>query len=82
MASVVLQVRIDDKLKSDAEEIFCNLGLNMSSAVRLFLNRVVVEQGIPFPMCLKVAEVLPDRKEKHFDVLKYLDSLKEKESEL
>ena len=42
--SSVLQVRIDEKLRKEAEEILYNLGLNMSSAVRLFLNRVVLEQ--------------------------------------
>ena len=42
--SSVLQVRIDEKLRKEAEEILHNLGLNMSSAVRLFLNRVVLEQ--------------------------------------
>ena len=40
----MLQVRIDEKLRKEAEEILYNLGLNMSSAVRLFLNRVVLEQ--------------------------------------
>ena len=56
MAGSVLQVRIDDELRKDTSEIFHNLGLDMSSAVRLFLNRVVVEQGLPFPMVLQKPE--------------------------
>ena len=39
--SNLLQVRIDSSVKIQAEEIFRNLGLDMSSAVRLFLHRVV-----------------------------------------
>lgn len=53
MASTILQVRIDDSLRQQTNEIFHNLGLDMSSAVRLFLNRVVVEQGLPFSMNIR-----------------------------
>lgn len=53
MASSVLQVRIDESLRNETNEIFNNLGLNMSSAIRLFLNRVVIAQGLPFPMTLE-----------------------------
>lgn len=52
MASTVLQVRIDDELRRQTAEIFHRLGLDMSSAVRLFLRRVVEEQGLPFKMVI------------------------------
>lgn len=52
MASTILQVRIDNELREKSREIFSRLGLDMSSAVRLFLNRTVMENGIPFPMTL------------------------------
>ena len=44
--SDLLQVRVDGSVKKEAEEILRNLGLNMSSAIRLFLSRVVIEQGL------------------------------------
>ena len=44
MASSVIQVRINESLKTEATQIFHNLGLDMSSAIRLFLNRVILEQ--------------------------------------
>lgn len=66
MAGSVLQVRIDEELRKETSEIFHNLGLDMSSAVRLFLNRVVVEQGLPFSMVLKKPE------EKSFDPVEFL----------
>ena len=40
----------NESLKTEATQIFYNLGLDMSSAIRLFLNRVILEQGLPFPM--------------------------------
>lgn len=49
MATTVLQVRIDNVLRSEANEILAELGLDMSTAVRLFLKRVVINQGLPFP---------------------------------
>ncbi len=53
MSSCLVQLRVDEKLKKDAVEVFDNLGLDLSSAIRIFLVRVVKEQGIPFPMVLK-----------------------------
>ena len=76
MASTLLQVRIDDRLREESNEIFRNLGLDMSSAVRLFLNRVVIEQGIPFPMTIN--ENRQDDNNADFNILDYLD---EKERE-
>ncbi|MBP5441722.1 MAG: type II toxin-antitoxin system RelB/DinJ family antitoxin [Treponema sp.] len=66
MTSSILQVRIDRNLRAQADEIFNNLGFDMSSAVRLFLNRVVLEQGLPFPMNLK-------RPESDFDPVGFLN---------
>ncbi len=53
MSSCLVQLRVDEKLKKDAVEVFDNLGLDLSSAIRIFLVRAVKEQGIPFPMVLK-----------------------------
>ena len=46
--TVNLNVKIDDKLKKEATDILNDLGLNMSSAINVFLTQVVKEQGIPF----------------------------------
>ncbi len=40
-------MRIDPKLKEQANEVFDDLGLNMSTAVNMFLKAVVREQGMP-----------------------------------
>ncbi|GHV82770.1 DNA-damage-inducible protein J [Spirochaetia bacterium] len=46
--SSVIQVRIDTKLKEDAESLFSDLGLDIPSAVRLFLKQSIARNGIPF----------------------------------
>ncbi|HGD3469361.1 TPA: type II toxin-antitoxin system RelB/DinJ family antitoxin [Streptococcus agalactiae] len=41
-------VRVDDQLKDDATELFQSLGLDMSTAVKIFLIQSVKTQSIPF----------------------------------
>lgn len=43
-----LSIRIEEKTKREANKTLTALGLDMSSAVKLFLNQVIIEQGIPF----------------------------------
>ena len=44
----VLQVRVDDELKNQAAEKLEKEGLDLSTAVRMFLKKVVLEEGFPF----------------------------------
>ena len=53
MASSLVQLRVDNELKRQAVELFDKLGLDLSTAIRIFLTRAVKEEGIPFPMVLK-----------------------------
>lgn len=48
MATSTLQVRVDTTLREEAETFFTNAGLDISSAVRLFLRQVVIRQRLPF----------------------------------
>ncbi len=43
-----LQVRIDKKTKDKAQKIFKDMGIDMSSGIKLFLSRVVNTESIPF----------------------------------
>jgi DNA-damage-inducible protein J len=43
-----LNIRIEEKTKKAASKTLAGLGLDMSSAVKLFLNQVVTENGLPF----------------------------------
>lgn len=48
MATVPTQVRIDENLKQQASELFNQLGLDMSSAINVFLRQSVLRGGLPF----------------------------------
>ena len=43
-----LNVRVDDSLKKQASELFADLGLDMSTAVNMFLKQAVMYEGLPF----------------------------------
>jgi DNA-damage-inducible protein J len=43
-----LNIRIDENLKNKANKTFASMGLDMSSAVKLFLHQTITENGLPF----------------------------------
>ena len=49
MATITnLNIRTDKAVKEAAENIFTELGLNMTTAVNMFLRQTIRENGIPF----------------------------------
>ena len=54
MATTNLNIRTDKEIKEQAEKIFNELGLNMTTAVNMFLRSAVRENGIPFELKLDV----------------------------
>ena len=48
MNNTVLQIRVDEKLKNNASDIFEDIGLDLSTAIRLFLNKTVALNDLPF----------------------------------
>jgi len=43
-----IQVRVDDQLKDSADALFSSLGLDTSTAIRMFLVAAMETGGIPF----------------------------------
>ena len=56
MSATNLNIRTDKEIKNQAEEIFNELGLNMTTAINMFLRTVVREYGIPFELKLDVPQ--------------------------
>ncbi|NMX04515.1 type II toxin-antitoxin system RelB/DinJ family antitoxin [Mobiluncus mulieris] len=48
MANVPTQIRIDAEVKAQTTVLFSQLGLDMSSAVNLFLRQCLLHGGLPF----------------------------------
>ncbi len=48
MAAISTNIKIDPVLKQESQALFESLGLNLSTAVNMFLRQAVREQAIPF----------------------------------
>lgn len=53
MTNTHLNIRTDKEVKEAAEQIFSDLGLNMTTAINMFLRTTIRENGIPFDLKLK-----------------------------
>jgi DNA-damage-inducible protein J len=45
-----LSIRVEDNVKTQAEKVFSDVGMSMSTAVNIFLKQVIRCNGIPFPI--------------------------------
>ena len=43
-----INVNVDSRLKKEATRVLNDLGLNMSTAINIFLTQVVKREGLPF----------------------------------
>ena len=58
----VVRARIDSDLKAQAAQVLSGCGLELSDAIRLFLQQVVLQEAIPFPIeAMRRVERLPTR---------------------
>ncbi len=61
MATSVMQVSVDDDLKIKAAAVYEELGIDLPTAIRMFLKRSVIVNGVPFSMTLPAKEYKADR---------------------
>lgn len=54
MKNVNVTLRVDEELKKEAEDLFSDLGLNLTTAFNIFLRQSVREQQIPFQVTKSV----------------------------
>ena len=69
----MLQVRVDEETKRKASEIFNALGIDLSTAVRIFLLKCIAVGGIPFEMNINQSTI---------NALSALEKMGEKSKEL
>jgi len=64
----LIHIRIESSVKEKAEEIFGQLGINMSYAVSLFLNQVILKNGFPFSI------ELPNKTNKTLELARIIEA--------
>ena len=50
MATTSMNIRMDSEIKKQAQELFAQFGLDMTTAINMFLRQSIREQGIPFQL--------------------------------
>lgn len=65
MAKISTSISIDAETKAQAQELFADLGLDLSTAINMFLRQAIRENGIPFSIHREVpnAETIAAMKE-------------------
>ena len=58
MKNVNVTLRVDEDLKKQAESLFSELGMNLTTAFNVFLRQSVREQQIPFQVSKNVPNAL------------------------
>ena len=56
MAAKSTNIKIEQSLKEQAQQLFASLGMDMTTAVNIFLRQAVKEQAIPF----RIGEPIPN----------------------
>ena len=54
MAKVSTNISLDSELKKSAQELFSDFGLDLTTAITMFLKQAVREQRIPFEIKRKI----------------------------
>jgi DNA-damage-inducible protein J len=73
MASTTINIRTDSEIKHQAQRIFESLGLDMTTAVNIFLRQTVRQQDMPFVLTTRteaLEEKKPLRRPLQYDHLK------------
>ena len=64
MSKTRMSIRLDSEVKEQAQQVFNNLGMDMTTAINIFLRQAIQYQGLPFDVRLdesrKLLEVLTD----------------------
>jgi DNA-damage-inducible protein J len=78
MATTMVHVRIDEKLKEDATKTLAAMGISVSDAVRMLLTRIAAENALPFevrvpnPLTVKAMQEADQGKGKRFETAEAL----------
>ena len=50
MKTATLNMRVDPRVKEEAERVYARFGMNLTDAVNVFLHKSIMEGGLPFDL--------------------------------
>ncbi|MFQ5628560.1 MAG: type II toxin-antitoxin system RelB/DinJ family antitoxin [bacterium] len=74
-----INIRLEGRLREDAEKILKRLGVSISEAVNIFLSQVVLQKGFPFDVKIPNEKTINafEQTERDKDKLKTYESAEE-----
>lgn len=67
MAQTSLNIRIDEDVKKQGEALFAELGMNMTTAINVFLRQAIRAGGIPFDVNTRADGFFNEYNQKRLD---------------
>ncbi len=56
--TATIQTRIEPGIKNEVEKVLKTLGITTSEAIGIFFRRIIMEQGLPFPVKITNPETI------------------------
>ncbi|HGJ0481734.1 TPA: type II toxin-antitoxin system RelB/DinJ family antitoxin [Streptococcus pneumoniae] len=64
MSKMSISIRLDSEVKEQVQQVFSNLGMDITTAINIFLRQAIQYQGLPFDVRLdenrKLLQALTD----------------------
>ena len=59
MPATNINIRVDNAIKQEAQDIFSSMGLDMTTAINIFLRQSIRQRSIPFAVSAEPAKKTP-----------------------
>ncbi|MCL2007165.1 MAG: type II toxin-antitoxin system RelB/DinJ family antitoxin [Treponema sp.] len=59
MSISYINIRVDNDIKKEAQDVFSSLGMDMTTAINIFLRQVIYLRSIPFAIASESAKKVP-----------------------
>jgi DNA-damage-inducible protein J len=59
MSATNINIRVSSDIKAQAQDVFSSLGIDMTTAINIFLRQAIRQKGIPFALSAELAKKTP-----------------------
>jgi len=59
IANTNINIRVDSDVKTKAQDVFSSIGLDMTTAINIFLRQAIRTNGIPFSLVADTPQKIP-----------------------
>ena len=59
MSATNINIRVSSEIKAQAQDVFSSLGIDMTTAINIFLRQAIRQKGIPFVLSTELTKKTP-----------------------